>query len=491
MMHGHRESDNSIVSEKPVNKAAMQEAAAEPVEKRELAKGNPSEQTKARTQRRSTLQHALTRIRQAIHRDREARLTNLWHHISDPARLQQSYNRLKRKAAAGVDGITWAEYGNTLEDNLADLSSRLRQGRYHARPVRRQWIPKSDGRKRPIGIPVIEDKIVQASATEVLNAVYEMEFLGFSYGFRPGRSQHDALDALSVGLVKRKINWVLDADIMGFFDAIDHTWLIKFIEHRIADKRVIRHIKKWLNAGVLEDGKLHRSSEGTPQGGSISPLLANIYLHYVLDLWVAWWRQHHARGEVIIVRYADDFVVGFQHRHEAEAFQRALSERLGKFNLRLHPQKTRLIEFGRFAVGNRKRRDLGKPETFDFLGFTHMCSQTRHGVFIVRRKTIKQRMRRKLQEIKQMLRSRMHWSKAQVGAWLRQVLLGYYRYYGVPLNAASLRAMRYHITRMWFKMLNRRSQKNSVNWEQMNRLVKRWLPPARICHPFPTQRLIV
>lgn len=491
MMHGHRESDNFIVSEKPANKAALPKAAAEPVERRELAKGNPREQTKARTQRRSTLQQALSWIRQAIHRDREARLTNLWHHVYAPARLEQSYYRLKRKAAAGVDGVTWAEYGNTLEHNLADLSFRLRQGRYHARPVRRQWIPKSDGRKRPIGIPVLEDKMVQVSATEVLNVVYETEFLGFSYGFRPGRSQHDALDALSVGLVKRKINWVLDADIMGFFDAIDHAWLIKFIEHCIADKRVIRHIKKWLNAGVLEDGKLHRSSEGTPQGGSISPLLANIYLHYVLDLWVGWWRQHQAGGDVIIVRYADDFVIGFQHRHEAEAFQRALSERLGKFNLKLHPRKTRLIEFGRFAVENRKRRGQGKPETFDFLGFTHMCSQTRDGVFIVRRKTIKERMRRKLQEIKQMLRSRMHWSKGQVGAWLRQVLLGYYRYYGVPLNTASLRAMRYLITRMWFKMLNRRSQKNSVNWEQMNRLVRRWLPPARICHPFPTQRLIV
>ena len=321
--------------------------------------------------------------------------------------------------------------------------------------------------------------------------MYENEFKGFSYGFRPGRNQHRALDALSVALVKRKINWVLDADIRGFFDRISHEWLMKFIEHRIADKRVLRHIKKWLKAGVLEAGKVQYSTEGTPQGGSISPLLANIYLHYVLDLWIDWWRTHKAKGDIIIVRYADDFIVGFQYYHEAKAFQKALSERLAKFNLELHPEKTRLIEFGRFAIENRKQRGQSKPATFDFLGFTHICSHTRYGVLVVRRKTIRERRRRKLKEIKAELRKRKHQPKPVVGKWLRQVLFGYYHYFGVPFNSQDLRAMRMLVTRLWLKVLNRRSQKNSMKWDQMNRLVDKWLPPARIYHPFPTQRLVV
>lgn len=491
MMNGHRESDNSIVSKKPSNKDESNASSAERVEKRELAKGNSKEQTKARTQRRNTLQQALFRIRQVASGRKEERLTSLWHHVYAAERLEESYYALKRKAAPGVDGINWWDYGKDLTDNIVNLSDRLRRGSYRARPVKRHYIPKADGKRRPIGITVIEDKIAQRSATEVLNAVYENEFLGFSYGFRPGRSPHHALDATSVALVKRKVNWVLDADISGFFDTIDHEWLIKFIKHRIADKRVIRHIKKWLKAGVLDEGKRQCSIEGTPQGGSISPLLANIYLHYVFDLWADKWRNCQASGDAIIVRFADDIVVGFQYRHEAEAFQRALRERFQKFNLSLHSKKTRLIEFGRYAANNRKRRGEGKPETFDFLGFTHMCSQTRHGAFIVRRKTIRQRMRRKLQEIKILLRSRMNWRKAKVGAWLRQVLLGHFRYYGVPLNGECLRTMRYLVTRMWFKILNRRSHMRSMSWKQMSRLADKWLPVPHICHPFPTQRLVV
>lgn len=491
MMHEYRESDSPIVSKKPANNVAPRGAIAEPVEKSGLAKENPNKTNKARTQRRTTLQNGLARIRQAVRRNRTERLTSLWHHIYNQDRLAEAYYKLNRKAASGVDNVPWQDYGLELASNLTGLSSRLKQGSYHARVVERHWIPKSDGKQRPIGVLVLEDKIAQASTTKVLNAVYEKEFKGFSYGFRPGRSQHRALDALSVALVKRKINWVLDADIRGFFDRISHEWLMEFIEHRIADKRVLRHIKKWLNAGVLDAGKVHYSTKGTPQGGSISPLLANIYLHYVLDLWIDWWRTHEASGDIIIVRYADDFIVGFQYYREAVAFQSALSERLAKFNLELHPEKTRLIEFGRFAIKNRKQRGQKKPATFDFLGFTHMCSHTRYGVFVVRRKTIKERRRHKLKEIKIELRKRMHQPKPVVGKWLRQVLFGYYHYFGVPLNNQDLRAMRRLVTRLWFNVLNRRSQKNSMNWEQMNRLVDKWLPPARIYHPFPTQRLVV
>ena len=407
-----------------------------------------------------------------------------------PDRLRKAYFGLKRSAAPGVDGVTWEEFGEGLEARLEDLSGRLKRGAYKASAVRRVEIPKSDGRTRPLGVPVLEDKIVQQATVEVLNSVYEPIFLGFSYGFRPGRGPHDALDAISVGICRRKVSWVLDADIRGFFDALDHVWLVKFVEHRIGDKRVVRHIKKWLKAGVLEDGEWKASEEGSPQGGCISPLLANIYLHYVLDLWIADWRKR-AKGDVIVVRYADDFTVGFQYEHEARQFQRELEERLKSFNLELHPEKTRLIEFGRFAAATRKKRGDRKPESFDFLGFTHYCGTTREGKCVVKRRTMAKRKRAKLEALKGALRRRINVSIPVVGRWLGSVLRGHYRYYGVPWNYQQLAAMRNHVTRLWLKTLRRRSHKARLVWSRMARLAERWLPKPRIYHPPPWKRLRV
>jgi group II intron reverse transcriptase/maturase len=464
---------------------------AEGVEGRELAKGKTGEHTRVRTQRRSALQRALDRIRQAARKDHAAPLTALWHHVYDIDRLREAYYGLNRDAAPGLDGQTWAAYGENLEANLRDLSDRLKRGAYHAQPVERVYIPKPDGRQRPIGKPTLEDKIVQRATVEVLNAIYEEDFLGFSYGFRPGRSPHKALDAVTVGIEKRNVNWVLDADIRGCFDALDHEWLVKVVEHRIGDRRVVRHLRKWVKAGVLEEGQWHRQEEGTPQGGSVSPLAANIYLHYVLDLWAERWRRRNARGDMIIVRYGDDFLVGTEYRDDAERFWAELRERLEKFNLELHPEKTRLIEFGRFAAERRQRRGQGKPETFDFLGFTHICSKTRRGKFTVRRKTIAKRLRKKLQEVKETLRQRMHWPIPQQGAWLRSVLLGHYRYYGVPRNGSLLTVLRETVRRYWCRTLRRRSQRQRLTWQRMAALAEHWLPTPRICHPYPAQRLCV
>ena len=417
------------------------------------------------------------------------RFTALLHHVYDIDRLREAYRVLKRDAAAGIDGETWRHYGEALEENLRDLAERLKRGAYRAKPVRRVFIPKADGRQRPLGVPTLEDKIVQRATVEVLNAIYETDFLGFSYGFRPGRSQHDALDALSAGLLTRKVNWVLDVDIRGFFDAIDHGWLVKFVEHRIADRRVVRLIQKWLNAGVLEEGKRIRVGEGTPQGGSASPLLANLYLHYVLDLWVRAWRQKQAGGDMIVVRFADDIVLGFQNPSDAERFRQALAERLGKFGLELHPDKTRLLEFGRYAAANRKRRGLGKPETFDFLGFTHICAKKRsNGRFTVLRQTVRKRLQAKLSEVKAELRRRMHDPIPQVGNWLGAVVRGHVRYYGVPNNSPAIGLFRTQVGWLWYRTLSRRSQNGRIRWDRMRRLIGRYLPPARVCHPYPLQR---
>jgi group II intron reverse transcriptase/maturase len=427
----------------------------------------------------------MERIRQAACRDKKLRFTTLWHHVYAIERLHGAYKSLKRDAAPGVDGQTWQQYGENLEENLQELSGRLKRGAYRAKPVKRAYIPKPDGRQRPLGVTVLEDKIVQKATVEVLNAIYETDFLGFSYGFRPGRSPHDALNALYAGIMTRKVSWVLDADIRGYFDAISHEWLVKFIEHRIADRRVLRHIKKWLNAGVLEGGGITHNEEGVPQGGSVSPVLANVYLHYVFDLWVEQWRHRQAAGEVIVVRFCDDFVVGFQDREDAERFLEALKRRFRKFNLELNEDKTRLIEFGRFAAQKRRRQGKGKPETFDFLGFTHVCGKTRKGKFTVLRHTIGKRMRAKLMELKCELRRRLHWPVPVVGNWLRVVLLGHYRYYGVPGNIRKLKAFKYHLSHLWYKALRRRSQRNQLNWERMNRLIGRWLPQPRICRLYP------
>jgi group II intron reverse transcriptase/maturase len=351
------------------------------------------------------------------------------------------------------------------------------------------FIPKADGRQRPLGVTALEDKLVQRATVEVLNAIYETDFLDFSYGFRPGRGQHDALDALYVGLLTKKVNWVLDADIRGFFDAIDHGWLVKFLEHRIADRRVVRLIQKWLNAGVLEDGTRTRSEQGTPQGGSASPLLANVYLHYVFDLWIQRWSRTQARGEVIVVRYADDFIVGFEHESDAERLLVELVERFRQFALELHPDKTRRIEFGRTAAWKRAQRGQGKPETFDFLGFTHICGKTRSGRFTVPRQTIRKRLQAKLKQVKIELRRRLHDPVPEVGRWLRSVVGGHVRYYGVPMNSPAIILFRFQVGGLWYRTLRRRSQKTRLNWERMRRLIDRWLPPARICHPYPLRRL--
>jgi len=437
------------------------------------------------------LQSAVERIRQAARGDKKVQFTSLWHHVYEIGRLREAFYSLKRDAAPGVDGRTWRAYREELEENLVDLSDRLRRGAYRAKPVRRAYIPKSDGRRRPLGVTVLEDKIVQRAVVEVLNGIYETDFLGFSYGFRPGRSPHDALNALYAGIMTKKVGWVLDADIRGYFDTIDHGWLVRFIEHRVADKRVVRHIKKWLNAGVLEEGKKTLSEEGVPQGGSVSPLLANVYLHYVFDLWADRWRRRQARGEVIIVRFADDFVVGFQYRQDAERFQRELEVRFGRYHLELNSEKTRLIEFGRYATRNRKGRGAGKPQTFDFLGFTHSCGRTREGRFIALRRTMRKRIRAKLAELKREIRKRLHQPIPAVGRWLRSVLLGHYRYYGVSGNHGKLAAFGYHLSVLWYRALRRRSQRQRFNWERMNRLIACWLPPPRIWHPYPDFRLYV
>ena len=498
-MNEHGKSDGPIVPKTPANNGGGNRSdcshpatsPAEQVEGRGPAKGNLLRGSEDRTQHRESLQAALERIRKAASRDKTLRLTTLWHHVYDVARLRESFYALKRNAAPGVDGQTWDAYEQDLEFYLQDLSSRLKRGAYRARPVKRVWIPKADGRKRPIGIPVLEDKIVQRSASKVLGAVYEADFVGFSYGFRPGRSAHDALAALTVGLERRKINWVLDADIRGFFDAIDHEWMVKFIEHRIADTRVIRHVKKWLNAGVMEEGRRYTTESGTPQGGSISPLLANVYLHYALDLWACQWRDRDARGDVIIVRYADDFVVGFEHRHEAERFLEELRARLAKFKLELHPDKTRLIEFGRFASENRRRRGAGKPDTFDFLGFTHACSRRRTGTFTVLRFPMAGRIRRTLKAIRENLRRRRHRPVAETGAWLGRVLRGWYRYYAVPRTSRWLSSFRWQVQWLWWRILRRRGDKGKASWARAYRLGNLWLPPARILHPYPEEHLAV
>ncbi len=434
------------------------------------------------------MQAALVRIREAVRRNKEERLTSLYHHVYSIAHLREAYLGLKRGAAAGVDGETWQTYGQDLEANLQDLAGRLRRGAYRAHPVRRVYIPKADGRQRPLGIPALEDKIVQSVVAQILTVIWEAEFIGFSYGFRPGRSPQQALAALTVGIQERRVNWVLDADIRGFYDTLAHEWLIKFIEHRIGDRRMVALIQKWLKAGILEAGRWAPSEEGTPQGGLVSPVLANIYLHYAFDLWAQHWRKRNAQGDMIVVRYADDFVVGFEHREDAERFQSELAERLAKFNLQLHGEKTRLIEFGRQAATNRAKRGVGKPETFDFLGFTHMCGKTRKGRFAVMRQTMRKRVRAKLQAVKMELKRRVHDPLPQQAKWLAAVLRGHYQYYGVPFNSRALATFRFRVVALWQRALNRRSQRKRMTWERMERLARQWLPNPKIYHPYPSMQ---
>jgi group II intron reverse transcriptase/maturase len=489
-MNGPGKSDRPEVLTRRPNKAGK--PGAEAAEGRGLAKGSTDQQNAPRTQSRTQgVPSALDRVREAARKDGKAKFTALLHHLTID-RLREAFFALRRDASAGVDGVTWELYaGGGLEEKLQDLHARVQRGAYRAKPSRRVVIPKTDGRPRLLGIASLEDKIVQRAVVGILNAIYETDFLGFSYGFRPGRSQHDALDALAVGIRRKKVNWVLDADIRGFFDTIDHGWLMRFLEHRIADRRILRLIQKWLSAGVMEEGNRTKSLEGTPQGASVSPLLANLYLHYVLDLWVQQWRTRHAQGDVIITRFSDDFVVGFQYRGDAERFLRELRERLRKFSLELHPDKTRVIEFGRYAASNRHARDGGKLEHFQFLGFLHLCGKTETGKFLVVRRTQPERMRRKLRAVKTELKRRRHLPIPEQGKWLRSVVNGHFAYYAVPTNGQSLQRFRDEVTRQWRRALRRRSQRDRTNWQRMRRLVDRWLPPVRIRHAWPDERFDV
>src|SRR6202790_1497762 len=488
MMHGRGKSNEAIVAVKPANEA--ERSAAELVEPRAEAEGNAGQHSTCQTQRWASVSQALERIRQIAKERKKERFTALFHHISIDL-LDEVFFELKENAAPGVDGLTWRDYEADLERNLEDLHSRLHRGAYRALPSRRVYIPKPDGGQRPLAVAALEDKIVQRATAAVLNAIYEGDFLGFSYGFRPGRGAHDAMAALVVGIERTRVNWILDADIRSFFDTVSQEWLITCVEHRIGDPRIIRLIRKWLTAGVLEDGAVTVSGKGTGQGAVISPLLANIYLHYVLDLWAERWRRREATGDMIIVRYADDFIVGFEHEGDARRFLDELRNRLEEYALSLHPEKTRLIEFGRFAAENRKRRSLGKPATFNFLGFTFICGKSRRGKFLIQRKTRRDRMRSKLKEIKQALRRRMHQDIPAQGKWLVQVVKGYFNYHAVPTNRHTLVVFRDEVTQAWRRTLSRRSQKGYIAWEQMKSIAEAWLPKPKILHLWPRQRFAV
>jgi group II intron reverse transcriptase/maturase len=486
--HAHvvEKSERSTVPMKDANKDGR--PSAECLEGSLRAKENDPTPRTVQAQQWAAVSPGLEGVRQAARRTVTEKFTSLLHHLT-PELLRSSFYALQKQAAAGVDGVSWREYETALEDRLVDLHKRVQRGAYRAQPSRRVYIPKADGRQRPLGIAALEDKIVQQAVVTILHCIYEERFLGFSYGFRPRRSAHDALDALTVGINTQRVRWLLDADIQGFFDNIDHEWLLRLLEHEIADRRMLRLIQKWLKAGVSEDGEWSETNVGTPQGAVISPLLAKVYLHNVFDLWVQAWRKKVAKGRVIVVRYADDFVLGFELRADAERFLEELRERLGKFGLELHPAKTRLIEFGRWAIADRRKRGAGKPETFDFLGFTHICEINRKsGYFVVKRKTMRKRKRAKLAEIKKQLQMRMHAPVRETGEWLRSVVFGYFRYHAVPGNLRTLNGFQRVVARLWLWTLRRRSQKGRMSWGRFYRLMDRYLPPPRICHPFPSVR---
>jgi len=492
MMHDREKSHSAIGAGKPTNKVEATSVAdtAEPVEQRAGTKRNAGEQSTHRTQSRARVTQALDRVRQAARLRKKDKFTALFHHLGIDL-LREAFFALKRDAAPGVDGVTWQTYEADLDRNLTDLQSRVQRGAYRALPSRRVYIPKADGKQRPLAVAALEDKIVQRAAVAVLNCIYEEEFVGFSYGFRPKRGQHDALDALVVGITTRRVNFIFDADVASFFDSVSKDWLVRFLEHRIGDKRIIRLIRKWLKAGVLEDGVVTVSEVGTGQGSVISPLLANIYMHYVFDLWANRWRQREAQGDMVIVRYADDFVVGFEYESDARRFWDALRVRLEEFALTLHPDKTRLIEFGRHAADRRARAGLGKPETFRFLGFIFICGKSLRGKFLVHRKSRRDRMRAKLAEVKKELRKRMHQPIPVQGRWLAQVVRGYFAYHAVPTNGLRISAFRYFVVRFWLRTLRRRSQRDCFTWERIKRLADDFLPQPRTLHPWPSVRFAV
>ena len=488
MMHGREKSDSAIVAVKPTNKAVP--TAAEPVEPRAGAKGNARQQSTHRTQGRERVAQALERVRQAARQRKKERFTALLHHISIDC-LRMAFFALKRDAASGVDGLTWPTYEADLDRNLTDLHERVHRGAYRALPSRRTYIPKADGKQRPLAVAALEDKIVQRATAAVLNAIYEEDFLGFSYGFRPKRGQHNALDALVVGITSRRVNFIFDADVASFFDSVSKDWLVRFVEHRIGDPRIVRLIQKWLKAGVLENGVVTVSEKGTGQGSVISPLLANVYLHYVFDLWAERWRRHEATGDMILMRYADDIVVGFEHEADARRFWDDMRKRFEEFSLSFNPDKTRLIEFGRFAAERRAHRGLGKPETFNFLGFTFICERNSRGQFLIKRTTRRDRMQATLRRIKEELRRRMHEPIPEQGAWLKQVVRGFFAYHAVPTNGSALGAFYYYVKRIWLRTLRRRSQKDRFSWQRMHGLAADWLPQPRILHPYPDKRFAV
>ena len=487
-MHGPEKSDAVVVAGKPTNKAVR--SVAEPVEPRTGTKGNADQQSTRRAQDRVSVSQALERVRQAARQKKKERFTALLHHVA-PAMLRTAFYALKRDAAPGIDGMTWEAYEADLDRRIEELHARVKSGAYRASPSRRSYIPKEDGSKRPLAVAALEDKIVQRAVSAVLSAIYEEDFLGFSYGFRPKRSQHDALDALIVGISSRKVNFILDADIRSFFTEVSQEWVVRFLEHRIGDKRVIRLVQKWLRAGVLEDGIVTIEEKGTGQGSVISPLLANVYLHYVFDLWAERWRRREATGDMIIVRYADDTVIGFEHEADARRFWDAMRDRLREFSLSLHPDKTRLIVFGRYAAQNREKRGLGKPGTFTFLGFVLICGKSRRGDFQIRRKSRRDRMRTKLREVKEGLRQRRHGSIPETGNWLGQIVAGYFAYHAVPTNSAAIGAFRYHVTGLWYRQLCRRSQKARLVWSRMAKLADEFLPKPQVLHPWPSARFAV
>jgi len=481
-------SDRAIVAEKSANKGTF----AELMERRALPEGNSRDTHTHHTQKWGRVHQGIARIREFVERNPKEKLTTLLHHINEDS-LKVAYHALKRGASPGEDHVTWEGYGADLDRNIADLCTRVHRGSFRATPSRRVNIPKPDGGTRPLGIAALEDKIVQTAMVKcILEPIYENEFCGFSYGFRPGRSAHDALDALAYVIERREVNYVVDADIRKFFDMVNQEWLMRFLEHRIADKRVLRLIMKFLKAGVMEDGNWQESERGTPQGAVISPILANIYLHYVLDLWFKSERKSRKiGGESYIVRYADDFVVCFQYKVEAERFLQDLRVRLEKFGLSLHPDKTRLIEFGRDAEGDRRDRGEGRPKTFDFLGFTHYCRKTRSGRFGLGRKPIAKRMARFLKRIRGELIRRMHHSVHETGKWLGQVLNGWLNYYAVPWSYPSLRRCYKCLKWIWLCTLRRRSQKDRTTWAQVSLLSERYWPKLKICHDWPARRFAV
>ena len=491
MTHDREKSHSAIVAAKPTNNAPASKAdAAEPVEPRAGTKRKTEGQSTLRTQGRERVSQALDRLRKAASQKKKEKFTALFHHLSVDL-LRESFLALKRDAAPGVDGQTWADYAEVLEPRLQDLHARVQRGVYRPQPSRRTYIPKADGTQRPLAVTALEDKIVQRATVALLNCIYEEEFLGFSYGFRPKRGQHDCLDALMVGISSRKVRFILDADIRNFFGAVSQDWLVRFVEHRIGDTRIIRLIQKWLKAGVLEDGIVTTSETGTGQGSVASPLLANVYLHYVFDLWAERWRRREAKGDMVIVRYADDIVVGFQHEADARRFWDAMRARLQEFSLSLHPDKTRLIEFGRFAADKRAQRGLGKPETFSFLGFTFICGKSLKGKFLILRKSRSDRVRAKLREIKDELRKRMHEPIPEQGKWLRQVVGGFFAYHAVPTNNDTLGTFRRRVEELWKRSLQRRSQRADLTWARMQRLADDWLPKPKILHPWPNVRFAV